>query len=1842
MQPTPEIESFISRVVALPPGPGVTLDAVLQPSIDDEAELRKLFAQDRQNARLENPYIGLVDVFAAPEAIRTTRARVVEGKEDLSAQHIMPLDEKDRRKEGTPSMVTDLEDFKKNWAIFSEGSLSQLIDWNNVVAAGGSVLACLTPLDEKDKTSKRAIRKFYHNNAYPTSDIDLFLWGLNAEQAEAKIKTIYEAVRDSVPWDVTCIRTKHTVSIHSQYPYRSVQIVLRLYHSPAEILAGFDIDAPCCAYDGTRVWANPRAIVAMMRQCNTVDMTRRSPSYEIRLAKYSRRAFEVYVPGLKRSEIDPTIYERSVARMEGLARLLVLEKLSDDTMRTAFLEGRRNLRGRTNQVNRYNRRYKRKYKGDLKEESEMGIEMNDYDVASLHIPYGPGWDARRIDKLVYQTDLGMNSTFNPKNKGRRLHRHPAFFGTVEECLEDCCEYCPEPIDDDERQLQKEEEEIYINGRIKFIEENPGRQTMTGSFNPIDVGEWSDQVYIKPTQQLFTAIAARDRAAVQELLKQEIDVNQRDYVGRTTLHVAIAVNAADIAADLIDAGARITARLADGRAPLHLAAIYDQPAIITKLLERSIKNAADFKAKEEAEEAEAAAAKMDTDEAGRRSSEDDWSSHDDEDAVMSAPEDADDEAEEEEDEDEDDDEDEDEDDSKKKKKAKKEETHSPEDEAEEDDQPDVIAIDEFDWEFGFSALSYAIVYGSLTTLNALIEGGANPKTPSKQTDLSSSHHPLTFTILREDEDEACKIAERLLQLPSVTSSTADTELRTIFHHAVTAGRRKLVETLLRCDPHAITVLNFPSIDYQNVAFPVVTAIRKRHFAVLGVLLAYGAKLELDEPDVTKALDAATPDIRSRVTGYGSVKNYLGLAYQPMEVAVNAGDDVAKLLIALGATIDFGLRRSMHQYSSATERRSLKDWVEYAMSKLSKEITEKTEEVKVSQKKAEEASRKAEKMDTSESPKSGWKEYLEAHLAALASPKDISQDYTARVNMIERHRKEEELDRLIDVKNFLADLQGDLIEKKAKSWQDIYPAIETQATMALPSINTPFYTNTTKDSEAGTSYVYLAKTSYNRSYVPEHLTEKYDELYEACFAGDNEKIQALCLPIEGQETNFSQGVPSPLKISVRLIDASISKYNGNGYTPLYAAISGRRWSTAKLILAIATAQYSTDDEEQISFKLDDVKLDEDSDDDDGYDSEGSDETIEKQEIKFIDIATRPSAVKSEIHPKQILDTTTPTLKSYGNANPLTKSVLDKDLEAFVHIANLYQSALPQAVELDSTGVLDLILQEDQADILDEYIRRTGDGIDIDVAKKVGDVPAESELPIATNDVNKIYLGLNVHGKKRTDLAKKNDPNATGYDDRVVYPLVWRAASSKAKDILTYLNSNRPLSAYKFYAVTHSDPKALWLRRVQNDKNAGNILEKKLSTWLGWLIRPLGDSPLTAAVIADDLDTIKLLSKLQPALIAEALQTKLKFVGETVLSLAVACNHDTKVIDYLLSRKVSAVERSSTRWWNLYHLVCWKNNGNLLEYLLKKLPRDVNEQLLVEQSKGRLNTPLHLAVKGGSIRLVKILLAYSHSGLLIRDVDGRIPLHTAVSKSYKGITQELLAVVPAETLHMEDCVGNSPLDIAALQELRQRVRNFTSNTQYRSYEEIASGGHKISGNPLNLFVDNADKIVEMLAGLEETKGKYRAKIISVVNKWAAQREPKLPLFREQKRLEEEKRKEHQKLQTPTPVITTDPTDEVSVEEVWKLVHEAGLKAPSTVQRRLVHLFEVQQSVGATLSKARGEDGNDTDEDQYNRYSYRRRRRARKQDNEGQLDDEESEERQERRQMLGLNHLPTSPDNN
>jgi hypothetical protein len=49
------------------------------------------------------------------------------------------------------------------------------------------------------------------------------------------------------------VRSKNAITLVSQYPYRHIQIILRLYKSPAEILMGFDVDCCSVGFDGANV-----------------------------------------------------------------------------------------------------------------------------------------------------------------------------------------------------------------------------------------------------------------------------------------------------------------------------------------------------------------------------------------------------------------------------------------------------------------------------------------------------------------------------------------------------------------------------------------------------------------------------------------------------------------------------------------------------------------------------------------------------------------------------------------------------------------------------------------------------------------------------------------------------------------------------------------------------------------------------------------------------------------------------------------------------------------------------------------------------------------------------------------------------------------------------------------------------------------------------------------------------------------------------------------------------------------------------------------------------------------------------------------------------------------------------------------------------------------------------------------------------------------------------------------------------------------------------------------------------------------------------------------------------
>ena len=356
----------------------------LEPYMQYDAKLREVFAQEPQHPIVSDNTVNLTPVYNGHESGVTIRARNLEiESNEEKEKYIMPLKDEDRKQDGAMAIVPTLKDFQTNFNVFSEQALVDM-NWSNVVVAGSAVVTALLPVPDEYRSSKKGLRKYYHEIVAPASDVDLFIYGLDADQAIEKIKGIERCVKDALLTETTTVRTKNTITIASQYPTRHVQIVLRIYKSIAEVLTGFDVDCACAAYDGSQVWTSPRALTAYMTQVNTIDITRRSPSYENRLSKYSHRGFEIYWPDLDRSRIDPTIFERSFSRTVGLSRLLILERLPKKSDREAYQDQRRRERGRPS-INRCPYRYSHQLHGNIKEDHEDEVaewveedEISDY------------------------------------------------------------------------------------------------------------------------------------------------------------------------------------------------------------------------------------------------------------------------------------------------------------------------------------------------------------------------------------------------------------------------------------------------------------------------------------------------------------------------------------------------------------------------------------------------------------------------------------------------------------------------------------------------------------------------------------------------------------------------------------------------------------------------------------------------------------------------------------------------------------------------------------------------------------------------------------------------------------------------------------------------------------------------------------------------------------------------------------------------------------------------------------------------------------------------------------------------------------------------------------------------------------------------------------------------------------------------------------------------------------------------------------------------------------------------------------------------------------------------
>lgn len=256
--------------------------------------------------------------------------------------------------------------------------------------------------------------------------------------------------------------------------------------------------------------------------------------------------------------------------------------------------------------------------------------------------------------------------------------------------------------------------------------------------------------------------------------------------------------------------------------------------------------------------------------------------------------------------------------------------------------------------------------------------------------------------------------------------------------------------------------------------------------------------------------------------------------------------------------------------------------------------------------------------------------------------------------------------------------------------------------------------------------------------------------------------------------------------------------------------------------------------------------------------------EEEINLVDIAKVPSQVHTKISPQHMLSNiATPFIGKDGKEYCRTlvnKAIIDDDFEAFIQILDLCKSLPGKSVPGD---VLSALIVDDRPAMLDEFIRRTGLGITLTKRETAPESATQSQEEDDDDPDHRVYLGLNVHGKKRKDLAK-GDRRNQHYEEEGEEPIVWTAAKLGAIGIVRYLASDQPLAAYKYYASAHGDAHAKLLRRIPD---LSTVLPQKL----GWTTSSLNETVASAAIFGGKVDILQALCSIRGKEIETALHLK-----------------------------------------------------------------------------------------------------------------------------------------------------------------------------------------------------------------------------------------------------------------------------------------------------------------------------------------------------------------------------------
>lgn len=176
----------------------------------------------------------------------------------------------------------------------------------------------------------------YENYGYSVNfgDVDLFIHSCNEVTANEICKLLGKITEDKVYHNDNVLYSFYCSKAPVQIDRKSVQIVKRLYRSPAEVIMGFDVDCCCILTTLTgEIFITERGAYSIRKGYNVLNFDRMSPSYEFRLAKYNKRGFGIWIPFVQHFKENTVMDKRFISKDRGsyiLIRSFLFQKQKKD------------------------------------------------------------------------------------------------------------------------------------------------------------------------------------------------------------------------------------------------------------------------------------------------------------------------------------------------------------------------------------------------------------------------------------------------------------------------------------------------------------------------------------------------------------------------------------------------------------------------------------------------------------------------------------------------------------------------------------------------------------------------------------------------------------------------------------------------------------------------------------------------------------------------------------------------------------------------------------------------------------------------------------------------------------------------------------------------------------------------------------------------------------------------------------------------------------------------------------------------------------------------------------------------------------------------------------------------------------------------------------------------------------------------------------------------------------------------------------------------------------------------------------------------------------------------